>query len=241
MPDLPLDHPEPFAATLGVMLYPGLDDLDRRKAKAFSAHYLAKPIQRLYEAGGALSTESLVQIVMDSGERLDDVDKRWWGGTATGQIFKTLYALHNTDEALASWSNAIKIAGRVAAKQNVSGARSALWQERSRYLTVAHFWAAYCLREGRFSANPAVGYDLSIDFQFFLTEAEILRQWGQTWRPKRSKAKPPLPPDVWRTPENWRPPTRKPGWPDTAGRVPAVTVPPDLLSDLMPAGRPKPR
>ena len=26
MPILPLDHPEPFAATLGVMLYPGTDD-----------------------------------------------------------------------------------------------------------------------------------------------------------------------------------------------------------------------
>jgi hypothetical protein len=26
MPILPLDHPDPFAATLGVMLYPGADD-----------------------------------------------------------------------------------------------------------------------------------------------------------------------------------------------------------------------
>jgi hypothetical protein len=36
MPVLPLDHPEPFAAVLGVMLYPGTDEDDRRKARAFA-------------------------------------------------------------------------------------------------------------------------------------------------------------------------------------------------------------
>ena len=36
MPILPLDHPEPFAATLGVMLYPGADNDDPLKARAFA-------------------------------------------------------------------------------------------------------------------------------------------------------------------------------------------------------------
>jgi hypothetical protein len=35
MPILPLDHPEPFAATLGVMLYP--DEADTPKARAYAA------------------------------------------------------------------------------------------------------------------------------------------------------------------------------------------------------------
>jgi hypothetical protein len=34
MPVLPLKHPEPFAATLGVMLYSGTDNENRRKALA---------------------------------------------------------------------------------------------------------------------------------------------------------------------------------------------------------------
>jgi hypothetical protein len=38
MPILPLDYPEPFAATLGVMLYPATDEADARKARAFAAH-----------------------------------------------------------------------------------------------------------------------------------------------------------------------------------------------------------
>ena len=32
MPILPLNYPEPFAATLGVMLYPAIDDADPPKA-----------------------------------------------------------------------------------------------------------------------------------------------------------------------------------------------------------------
>ena len=55
----------------------------------------------------------LMRIATDAGE-LDDLDGRWWGGTATGELFKTLWAIFNTDRALASWNNAIKIAARIA-------------------------------------------------------------------------------------------------------------------------------
>ena len=30
MPILPLDYPEPYAATLGVMLYPGVDAVEQQ-------------------------------------------------------------------------------------------------------------------------------------------------------------------------------------------------------------------
>src|SRR5882724_10458462 len=108
MPILPLNHPEPFAATLGVMLYPGTDEADRQKAAAFAAHYLAEPLRRFHEAGGALRYEELSRIASDSGARLDDLESRWWDGTATGELFKTLFALANADPRLASWENAIK-------------------------------------------------------------------------------------------------------------------------------------
>jgi hypothetical protein len=41
MPILPLDYPEPFAATGGVMLYP-MDDADAPSARAFAAHLMAE-------------------------------------------------------------------------------------------------------------------------------------------------------------------------------------------------------
>ena len=34
MPILPLNHPEPFAAVLGVLLYPATDESDTLKARA---------------------------------------------------------------------------------------------------------------------------------------------------------------------------------------------------------------
>jgi len=65
---LPLSHPEPFAATLGVMLYPGTDDADVRKARAFAAHYLAEPVRRFIADGYKLSSETLLALFTDGGE-----------------------------------------------------------------------------------------------------------------------------------------------------------------------------
>ncbi len=238
MPDLPLDHPEPFAATLGIMLYPGEEESDRRKAKAFAAHYLAEPIRRLHEAGGTLSYDSMARIATESGEGLDDLDKRWWRGTATGELFKTLFALSNTNASLASWNNAAKVARHIAGRSRVRSGRTVLWDARSQFLSVAHLWGAWCIREGQFLPRPEVGYDGYADFQSFLAEAEILRRWGQSWRPPRSKAEPPLPAEVWHVPEDWRPPVRQSGWPAT-GVIPHLTLPEELLTILKPAGRPR--
>jgi hypothetical protein len=234
MPILPLDYPEPFAATLGVMLYPGIDNADAPCARAFAAQYLAKPIRCLYEAGGTLSDVTLARIAMDAGQRLTDLDARWWGGSATGEMFKTLFALANTDPRLASWSNAIKIAEETAT--HCSGSRTSLWDAKRTFLSVAHLWAAWCIRERRFGQYPA--YDGSADFQSFLAEAEILRHWGQTWRAPRATSEPPLPPDVWRLPENWEPLPRRPGWPNT-GRIPHLTISPEFLAELKRSGRPR--
>jgi hypothetical protein len=236
MPILPLDYPEPFSATLGVMLYPGMDEADAPSARAFAAQYLAKPIRRLYEAGHALSDVALARITMDAGQRLTDLETRWWGGSATGEMFKTLFALANTDPGLASWSNAIKIAEKTAAR--CSGSRTSFWDARRTFLSVAHLWAAVSIRERRFAQYPELGYDGYADFQSFLAEAEILRHWGQTWRAPRAKSEPPLPPDVWCIPENWEPPPRRPGWPKT-GRIPYLTISPEFLAELKRSGRPR--
>ena len=88
MPILPLDHPEPFAATLGVMLYPGIDNDDPAKARAFTSHYLATKIERYEKAGHKTPRDVLLGLVIDGGQRLDDLDERWWGGRATGELFK---------------------------------------------------------------------------------------------------------------------------------------------------------
>jgi hypothetical protein len=240
MPILPLDHPEPFSATLGVMLYPGVDDDEPLKARTFAARWLGKPIQWLHEAGHQISCETLLRIAVDGGHQLDDLDDRSWGGTATGELLKALWALSNTNAALTSWNNAVRIAELTATRANASGSRSAHWDARRRFLSVAHLWGAWSIREGRFDARPDVGYDGYADFQSFLTEAEILRGWAQTWQPPRSKSKPLLPADVWHVPENWTPPMRQRGWPDT-GKVPVLRLPEDLLAELKPAGRPRKR
>src|SRR5215468_1804658 len=100
------------------------------------------------------------------------------------------------------------------------GARSCL-QAKDRFLSVAHLWAARAIREGKSFQKPEAGYDASVDFQMFLAEAEILRNWGQAWRQPRTTSEPPLSPDVWRVPDGWEPPARQPGWPKT-GMIPRL-------------------
>ena len=168
MPILPLDHPEPFAATLGVMLYPGTDDLEKRKAAAFQMHWLSKPIERLHADGRELSYSTLLHLITKAGEELEDLDKRWWQATATGELLKTVFALYTTNPALASWNNAVKLAKLVAARERHVAKRPASraehWAARRRYLSVAHLWAAWCIREGRFETRPEIGYDGCADF-----------------------------------------------------------------------------
>ncbi len=239
MPFLPLDHPEPFAATLGVMLYPGPDADSRRRARAFAAQFLAEPLRLFHEAGHRLAYEDLARITCDAGTPLDDIEERWWDGISTGETFKVLFALAHTDPTLASWGNATKVVEVVTARHRVSGSRSSLYDARSRYGSVAHLWAALCIRERRFQSDPDVGYDGWHDFQSFLAEAEILRRWGRSWRPDRAKSEPPLPEEGWCVPRGWEPPERRSGWPRT-GAIPALTIPDDLLGlvHLQRPGRP---
>jgi hypothetical protein len=222
------------------MLYPGIDGDDPPKAQAFASQFLAEPIRRATKAGHEVSRKTLLRIAMDAGRPLDDLDKRWWGGTATGELFKTLWALHQTNPALVSWNNATKIAELVAARAKTKGSRSDQWKDRRQFISVAHLWGAWSIREGKFEPHLDAGYDGFADFQSFLAEAEILRMWGQRWRPARAKSKPLLPDNVWQAPENWEPLVRQTGWPPT-GKVPTLTLPNNLLSQLKPAGRPRKR
>jgi hypothetical protein len=155
MPFLPLDHPEPFVATLGVMLYPATDEEDPSKARAFAAQrLLTGPIPHFLEAGHALSQNDLVRIMRDSAPFLTDLDKRWWGGSAIGEVFKILLILAHTDPALASWNNAIEYAEMIAARDKVKGARTNLWEADPQAKSLSNL-ARSATRSASRSSRPA--------------------------------------------------------------------------------------
>lgn len=241
MPILPLDHPEPLAAVLGIMLYPGLDQSEQRKARAFAARFLSEPLRRHRDAGHSLPAETLFQLLRDAGgafgetESLDDVDARLWAGQATGEMIKAYFVLADTAPELASWNNAAKLAENAAALDGRPVSRNKLLAARRSLLSAAHLWGAWVIRGGCFVSEDCDGWT---DVQFFLAEAENLRAWGQDWRARRENAKPPLPAEVWRVPDNWRRPERRPGGP-LPGAVPEMSLPSELLVDLRPAGRPR--
>ena len=176
---LPLDHSEPYFATLGVMLYPAVDDADPPKARAYVAQVLAKTFRRFRDAGGSPPYDVLAPILMDAGEPLGDLQERWWGGRAIGELFKTFFALYNTNPALASWGHAIQIVELITENSEVKGSRTTLLEARDRFLTVAtrligrSLWpvaekwadsACYCqpgARHGRLRLSPPAPFFVS--------------------------------------------------------------------------------
>jgi len=137
MPSLPTDRPEPFAAVLGIMLYPGTDQSDQRKALAFASQNLALPVRCLQEAGFQLPHASLQRIVMDAGTPLDDIDERWRLGLEMGDLFKAICLLARDRPDIASWENAIRIYERCAVQTKARASRSKLWLTKRRFISVA--------------------------------------------------------------------------------------------------------
>jgi len=233
---LAADAPEPFAAVLATMLYP--NDGEAAQRAAFAAQYLAEPIRRYGESDGALPYDVLLRLVKDCGARLTDLDQRWQEGAVVGELFKVLFALANGHPGRASWEHAARIVEGVWAAAGVRRARTSIMAAKQRLLRVAHLWGAFSIRDRAFRARPEVDYTYVDDFESFLAEAEILRNWGQCWQADVAKAKPPLPAEVWGMPATWAPPSRKPGWPMT-GMVPEIVLTREMLSSPGRRGRPR--
>jgi hypothetical protein len=238
MPILPLDDPEPFAATLGVMLYPATDQDDPPRARAFASQWLADPLRRFHEGGHRLSYEVMLRIATDGGCPLPDLDDRYKGGFATGEWFAILFLLAAQDRALASWSNAFRVVELLRKPGVTWERRTRLWEAKARFISVAHLWGALALRGYQF-IDAEVGYHGYNDFCYFLAEAEILRDFGQQWQPERAKSEPPLPSEVWRVPDNWQLPVRQADSPEPQIRI--RQLPQEVFAKLRPAGRPRRR
>ena len=165
MPILPLDHPEPFAATLGVMLYPATDSADTARARAFASQMLAEPIRQFHEAGYILSYDTLERIAIDAGQPLIDLDERWEGGLATGDLFKTLYTLAKTiprSPPGKTQSRSTKLARSALAPR--APARLCCEREIASYRSLTFGVPGQSAKGGSLQ-HPEVGYDGYADFQ----------------------------------------------------------------------------
>lgn len=232
---LPLDHPEPLAATLGIMLFPGAEESNRRKAAAYASQVAAGAVRLANEDGHHVSYETLLRLTLDAGERPDDLDRRWQRGIWTGDLTNIYFMLAGNQPKLASWESAIKVMVKATAKAKTAGSRSLLRKAKSEFASVAHLWAAWTMRLDEGSAFARFDGDRYVAFQHFLHESEVIRDWGQSWKQSRAKAKPPLPDDVWRVPDDWQRPDG-PEWPEYWTRT-GFGLSRDMLDELKPTGR----
>ncbi|MEQ1779822.1 MAG: hypothetical protein ABMA14_00560 [Hyphomonadaceae bacterium] len=237
MPTLPLDHPDPLAATLATMLYPGTEDRTQRQVLV---DRLAPLLCDHCQPPQPIAIDQLMgRAVAVVGAELPDLEDRIFGATAVGQVAKVFLVLSWNDGKTASWANAYAIANKSAgprAKRQISP--SYFKMQRARFETVTHLWVALCLRDLQFKPEILVGYDLAADFDSFLAEAEWVRRWGSWWRRPATDAAPPFKGiEMWEPPFYWRPLFRRRGWPRTGGMA-DLALAPELVSGLKARGRP---
>jgi hypothetical protein len=239
VPILPLDHIEPFAATLGIMHYPGTDDADRRHAAAFTSKFLASVMADDRRAAGLIARPDLVELCTAARFELADLDLRKRGAQAAGEVFKVYYALSVSDPARASWSTAQRIVTIDAAKNRQRAGDTYLKAERGRFGPVLHLWGALAIRDYSFKTDPSVSYDGVADFHSFLAESEALLEFGKTWNPKGAKSARPLADiDMWRPPASWAPPARQKDWPET-GKLPVLGLSDEFIRSVTARIRPR--
>ncbi|MEP9390528.1 hypothetical protein [Mesorhizobium sp. KR9-304] len=237
MPTLPLDHTLPLVATIGVMLYPGTDEEDRRRAAAYAAHFRNKAYRQLRDAGVPL-TPKMEEELAEEDELPRDLKKRWFAGVAMGNMLKVLFGLMQNEPDLASWNHAAAIVSKAYEGTGFPKSRAYLWAVRRRFFPVAPLWAAHCIRDGKFIHAPESGYGLDTDFQYFLWEAELLGQCGRSYYQDRDKAEPFLPRDSWHVPYDWPGPEYNPCFQEASeARLRYANVP-DLIKGLRSGGRP---
>lgn len=233
---LPLDQEEPFAATLGVMLYPD----EPQKAEAYAKWFLSRAIQKEIADGHKVAFETIRKFADADLPCKRDVDLRLRMGFAVGNLLKVAFAIWGTDKRLVSWRNAQKIVANETGNSESKAGMKSLEAWRLRFMPVAHLWGAFELR-GRIIVPPGItDFDGNLEFLYFLAEAECLRAWGQSFVAPRAKAVPLLPKRMWRTPIDWvapRPNFEGPG--PAKGIIPATELFPEQAALLNPPGRPR--
>lgn len=238
MPTLHFGHHEPFALTLGTMLYPGTNNGDPEKARAFGTQWLAGCLRKFHEDGHRLSVERMARLLEDCGAFLTDAEARLRRGQAVGDVFTALFWLAKEHPSLASWEHAISIYEFYANRAKRPASRSGLRKVIQQFKAVAHLWCAWSIRDYRGFAGSAElgcgGYD---DFQCFLAQAELLRDFGQSWRHRRAKSEPPLPDEVWCIPTSWSPSDESRG--PNPSDILTISLPDDLIARFKPSGRPR--
>ena len=238
MPLLPYDTAMSETDIMSVMFYPGDNEFDRKQRRAMQARVRQKALGPFIADGGkGLSfdwTASIIQHAEDPA-RLDERKKL---GQLMGQTMLVLHALHHQAPELISWNRAINVTEALLAGQRLPHSKRTLQKAKSVLEPAAHLWGAFASRGNRIRAIPDVGYTASIDFRYFLWEAEQLRWFGMG-RPPANEPKRRLFNDAgWHMPEDWRPPEKQLGWPDEAGAIRVSEIPDAVLADERAAGWP---
>lgn len=235
MPLLPLDHPMPMVAVGNVMLRPEIDADGGIVADGHTAEIFREQARPYLENGWSIQDQKMMNALAARGATIDDEEERWRDGISMGVTYMMLVALVQRRPELASWKSAMKLVANIRKDTELPASHGYLSKVKTRYLSVAHLWAARLL-QNRFESVDESNIDGAFDL--FLLDAEKLRQIGRNFVPDRDKAGPLLDGNEWRIPDDWQPRT----WQVALAPFDILLVPvlPDDVDNILkPTGRPR--
>lgn len=201
MPMLDINRPDGFSLLMGRMCYPDTGSADTARAAECARQITAAAMSAYSSQAREISQERLSGSHGSGIVRIDDMPTRQKRGAAAGATLWMLFVLHCSDPKKASWNAAADLVEEQARDPDFPSDKTTLLKCVKQFGPVLHFWGVLWMREGgiRYHFDDR---DVCIDdFRRFLTEAETLRQWGQTTRSLRKPNKPFLPAKMWTVPE----------------------------------------
>lgn len=173
---------------IAVMLYPGADNATLRE------EFVARCTAECRARGVAVPLDGItLRLALDADHHPlapKGNPKPWRAGTLAGEQLAWLFSLVHGGVAGASMGKARYLVECGLSAEGMPGGEKHLADAWRSHGSVAHFWAAYILRNGTFHRFAYLGDDTppfsgTVDFIRFLWEAEQIRHFATNYRPNK--------------------------------------------------------
>lgn len=136
----------------------------------------------------------------------------WLAGQSAGEQLLLLLALSRHAPDHASRNKVLFLLEWQKHFHSLPGSKAEMDRAWQSHRSVAHLWAPFIARDGFYKIDE-FGYTSAHDGVAFLMEAELMRQFGESFKPP-GRDQPILDPaQTWRVPDTWRPMKWHPDWP----------------------------
>lgn len=238
MKPVPIINSDPMASLWGTMLFPDDADAAAGFVTFFQGRTIPAAVREGYDWTDAQQQEFFANFeAVPLAER--KLQQRYHEKDFVGEIVRCLWFLICERKDQASIDLAIQVVENLAVEHGMKAGRSTMRAYLQRYSPVLHFWGAYRIRGGQFTAMPEIGYTQVDDFNAFIMEAMSLRAALTSWAASRGRSdQSVISNNAFEPWTGWSRPTQKAGWPQL-GAIPVSKLQTEIPWPRPPGRKPQ--